>query len=80
MLNGSARNKGNTNYLLSLIKDKLNEKVETELINISDYKINYCLGCHKCEENRLCIQNDDVNIIHSKIQNSNFLLIASPSY
>ncbi len=80
-LNGSARSNGNTNALLSIIAEKLDRNVfEARIINISDYKISYCLGCHSCETTRKCIQNDEMENIYHAFEKSDLICIASPSY
>lgn len=80
-LNGSARGNGNTNALLSMIAEQLDKNVfEARIINISDYKINYCLGCHNCEKTRKCIQNDDMGNIYNAFEEVDLICMASPSY
>jgi multimeric flavodoxin WrbA len=81
LLNGSPRKNGNTNTILSIIIERLNKEIfEPQLINISDYKINYCLGCHECEKTKKCIQTDDMEIIYNSLKNVDLICIASPSY
>jgi len=80
-LNASARKNGNTNSLLSNIINGIDPKIfESELINISECKINYCLGCHGCEKTRKCVQNDDIIQIYSSFEKADLICIASPSY
>lgn len=80
-LNGSARENGNTHFLLSKIKDSLDkQKTESEIINISEKDINYCLGCHSCETTRVCIQKDGVDEIYDSLKKADLICVASPSY
>ncbi|HAV91927.1 TPA: hypothetical protein DCW38_01945 [candidate division WOR-3 bacterium] len=81
MLNGSARKNGSTNALLTMIADHFKQsKFECDLINISDYKINYCLGCQECKETKECKQIDDVKIIYEILKTADLIIVATPSY
>ncbi|MGL1893662.1 MAG: flavodoxin family protein [Spirochaetaceae bacterium] len=80
-LNGSGRADGNTNYLLSKIVNSLDETaITSEIINISDKEINFCRGCHVCEETRVCVQTDGVDEIYNSFKKADLICIASPSY
>ncbi len=81
LINGSARNNGSCSFLL----DKINKafelnNFEVKKYNISDMNINYCLGCKKCYTDGRCVQNDDVEMIVENILNSDYVVIATPSY
>lgn len=78
---GSARNNGSCAYLI----DKFIEGVgdNNTIIKkycVSNIKINYCYGCKKCYENGECVQNDDVKTVVTDILNSDFIVIAAPSW
>lgn len=80
---GSARTNGSSAFLIdTFIKGVMesNNKAQIQKYDISECNINYCLGCKKCYENGLCIQNDDVKSIVENILTSDFTVIASPSY
>ncbi len=81
-LNSSGRKNGNTACLLSKIVEKLDKnRLSVEIINISEQKINYCLGCHECETlSRKCVQHDDVETIYQSFKNAEIICIASPDY
>src|SRR6056297_911039 len=73
------------NGLISKITSKVIEGAqssghETEIINLFDYKIEYCLGCWGCEKKGRCVINDDFNSIFEKVRDSNVLILASPTY
>ena len=53
---------------------------ETELINLYDYRIEYCLGCWGCERKGVCVLNDDFNLIFEKVKKADVLILSSPSY
>jgi multimeric flavodoxin WrbA len=82
LLNGSARNNGSTFTALSIIDNALDKSIfQPTVLNISDFNINYCLGCHCCEKTRKCIQcNDDISRIFEYFIQSDIICIASPSY
>ena len=81
ILNGSARANGNTFLLLSRLVNYFKDSdVNTEIINISDKKINFCLGCHHCEKTRACIQSDGVDEIYDSFKKADLICVASPSY
>jgi len=81
---GSARKDGNTAILVNYIFDELKkEGIETELIQFAGKKINGCMACRKCFENknRQCIQKDDiVNDCIIKMTEADGILLASPIY
>ena len=80
---GSARTDGSTAFLIdTFIKGITDNHQNTEIkkYNISTAKIGYCLGCKKCYENGICVQNDDTDKIVEDVLSSDFVIIASPSY
>jgi multimeric flavodoxin WrbA len=83
LINGSPR-KQNTYNILSQIEVLLrNDKFETELINISDFKIEKCTGCYMCmlKGYESCpYKNDDVKVIDEKIKESDGVVIGSPVF
>ena len=81
ILNGSPKKKGSTNLILTRISEGLNDSIiQSELINISDFKLNYCTGCEYCMTHLKCIQNDDIHLLTQKIIENNIIVIGSPSY
>ncbi len=80
-LNGSPRQNGNTGYLIKYTLDQLEKKgIETEYINLSDYKIGQCTGCYKCVEAKKCVIQDDFMTIFEKMVESDGFLLGSPTY
>lgn len=48
-INGSPRRNGNTAFLIQTVFNELHQEgIETELIQITDYKINGCMACGAC--------------------------------
>ncbi|WP_461206213.1 flavodoxin family protein [Clostridium sp. DL1XJH146] len=80
LINASNR-KRNTYSLLSSIGEILkNNGFETELITLSDYKIDYCKGCEVCILKDKCVIKDDASIIMKKIIDCDGLVIGTPVY
>lgn len=73
------------NGLVSSLADKVLEGAlsighETEMLNLYDCKIDYCLGCWGCTRKGRCVLNDDFNSIYEKVKNADVLVLASPTY
>ncbi|WP_051957804.1 flavodoxin family protein [Desulfobacter vibrioformis] len=76
---------GNTDTFLSTIMDQAKEKgLETETINLSEFKIENCIHCNFClnkqKADRYCALRDDVQIIYEKLESANIIVFASPVY
>jgi len=81
-ISGSPRKDGNTEVLvreaLKPFRDKGWEAVEFFL---SDKTINPCIGCETCSDTGLCaIEGDDMELLLSKFENCDALVIGSPAY
>src|ERR1035437_7924749 len=83
-LNGSARKGGNTAILLRyVLKELEQERIETELIELSGAKIHGCLACRKCSARKdcRCSQTGDMgNVYNEKMEAPNGILLGSPTY
>lgn len=80
LINASNRRK-NTYKLLSSIEDILKNKgYETELISLSNYKIDFCKGCEACILKGDCFLKDESKIVMKKIIESDGLVIGTPVY
>ena len=78
---GTNRRKGNVTQLCEKILEGANENGhQSELINLYDYKINYCIGCWACSNNGKCSQNDDFEEVYNKVVDSDVVVIGSPVY
>jgi multimeric flavodoxin WrbA len=78
---GSPRDKGCT----SLIVDKVIEGFQNNSFEIvkhvlGNMEIEYCLGCKRCQTSNKCVQRDDMDIIFHDLFDSDFVIIAAPSY
>lgn len=78
---GTNRKKGNVTKLCEKILEGANENGhQGELINLYDYKINYCTGCWACSNNGNCSQNDDFDQVYNKVVEADVIVIGSPVY
>ena len=53
---------------------------ETELIDLTHYKINFCKGCVTCYKDGTCHQKDDYNALKKKILEADGIILSSPNY
>lgn len=81
---GSPKKTGKTAAALNLFEEKmLSAGNDVERVNITDYKINACLGCYACmgkKEEPGCIQKDDAADIFTKMSTADTIVMASPLY
>lgn len=81
---GSARKKKHTYNATEIFLKKLSnyEKIDYEIITLSDYHLEPCRGCKLCfekgEEN--CPLKDDRDILIEKLDNSDAVVFSSPNY
>ncbi len=83
IVNGSPRKKGNCHYLISSLIEGIKENNGTfDLINLQELKISPCDACESCIRNKPkgCIKHDDMTELYSKIENSDSIVFASPTY
>lgn len=83
LINGSSK-EGCTYTALSRIAESLNEEqIETEIINLGGKPIRDCIGCKMCfkgGENRCVFDDDIVNEIISKAEESDGFIFGTPVY
>jgi len=82
--NGSARADGNTAMLVREIFKPLEaEGIETELVQMAGMKLDGCIACYVCAENkdrRCAVDSDDMNGLIEKMDSADAVILASPSY
>lgn len=82
--NGSPRKDGNTTTLINhLLQQIEHEKIETELVQLSEREIGGCIACFKCHENqdRQCaVKKDAANAYIQKIIEAQGIVLGSPVY
>lgn len=83
LINGSSR-KECTYTALSKVAESLNEEgIETEIINLGGTPVRDCIGCNMCAKNgnARCVFNDDVvNTIIEKADESDGFILGTPVY
>ena len=82
--NGSARKGGNTAILINyVLKELQKEGIETELLQLAGQKIQGCMVCFKCYENKdgKCAFKDDIlNTCVEKMVEADGIILGSPTY
>lgn len=81
-INGSARKDGNTAIIIGKVFDELNnEGIETDLIQLANYKIRPCRGCFGCKGRGNCVfTSDGFAEIFSLIIDADGIILGSPVY
>lgn len=80
-INGSARKDGNTAILIKTVFDELmKEGIETELIQLSENRIEGCRACHKNKDKQCVITDDFFNECLAKMIASDGIILGSPVY
>jgi multimeric flavodoxin WrbA len=82
--NGSARPDGNCTLLIKEVFSQLEQHdILTELVLLSQKKIQPCTACYQCHENqnrRCIIEDDDLNDCIAKMMEAQGIILASPTY
>jgi multimeric flavodoxin WrbA len=82
--NGSARKDGNTAILVKEVFKELKKAgIRTELVQLAGKKIQGCIACGKCFENkdqRCVIKGDILNECIEKMLEADGIILASPTY
>jgi multimeric flavodoxin WrbA len=76
----SARKRGNSAILLAEALDHLRADFETEMVFLTDHRIEPCEGCHYCEGHGSCRIDDDMRRLSERLSGADAILLASPSY
>jgi multimeric flavodoxin WrbA len=81
---GSARKKGNTATVLAKFEDiAVSNGHEIDRINITNYKLNGCIGCDKCQsilDQPGCVQKDNMLSIFKRMIASDVIIYSTPLY
>ncbi|MCD8041121.1 MAG: flavodoxin family protein [Clostridia bacterium] len=77
---GSARDNGSTAYLIDKLISGLSNKAIVKKYVMGNIDLKFCTGCKQCYIDGNCVQNDDVKDIVTNILDSDYVVIASPSY
>ena len=80
---GSARKKGTYSAVQEFEKSlKKFGDIDFEYVFLSDYNLEFCCGCKVCFDKgeQFCPHNDDRNVLIEKMEKSDGVVFASPSY
>lgn len=77
---GSARNNGSTAYLIDSFISGLDRNTTIKKYNVGDINMQFCIGCKHCYIDGNCVHNDAVKNIITDILDSDYAVIAAPSY
>lgn len=84
LINGSPRKAGNTFLALSEVAKTLKaEGIESEIVQLGTQPVRSCIACNSCAakgENRCVFDDDLCNLVASKMQECDALVIGSPVY
>lgn len=82
VLVGSVRVNGNTDLLVRSFVEGARRHSEVEVISVSAYHVNPCIGCNSCfsREGHWCFQDDDMSMIYQKLKDADIIVAASPVY
>ncbi|MHA1377884.1 MAG: flavodoxin family protein [Candidatus Helarchaeota archaeon] len=83
-INGSHRPNRNTRYLIektlkAAVRAGKDITVKTEIINLSELKLEYCKACYGCNTEK-CPIDDDVRMVFDKMKTADGIVIGSPVY
>lgn len=78
---GSPRKKGNTTLLVEEVLSAIEDpEIETEILHLSDYRIEECDGCDLCIRERRCPKEDDMPQVEARLLEADCILLGAPSY
>jgi len=80
-INSSPNINGNTATLMHWVEEGvIQSAARSEWIDLKGKDIHYCLGCNHCLKTGKCIQDDYIQVLKKKIDESDGLVVGSPVY
>lgn len=85
VINGSYRDDGITDQAVAVALEALqDESVNTELVNLREYPIEFCLNCRECTQQPgtdpgKCVLEDGMHDLIEKIEAADAYILASPT-
>lgn len=78
---GSPRRGGNTETLVDAILEGAKAKgASTEKVVLDELELRSCKGCFVCSKTHKCIQDDDMNMLATKMRESTVWVLGTPIY
>ncbi|NBI07188.1 flavodoxin family protein [Senegalia massiliensis] len=82
-ISGSPRKNGNTANILNTIQKCISKTHEMDILYLTDYNINGCLGCSQCQrifDKIGCVQKDDTIMLLNHLIKADIILYGTPLY
>lgn len=80
-INGSHRaGKGTAALLQAALDSTAVSGASTELVELAQLDIEFCIGCNACLGRTSCTLSDDMNDLYEKMRDADAILLASPDY
>lgn len=80
-INGSHRpGKGTAALIEAAFEEARAAGLDTELIELSTCRIEYCSGCNRCLGQKTCTIDDDMTRISQQLREADGIILASPNY
>ncbi|GFP19015.1 hypothetical protein HKBW3S03_00519 [Candidatus Hakubella thermalkaliphila] len=77
----SPRRGGNTDILLDrVLEGAASRGAEVEKVVLRGFNIEPCRECNSCQKTGQCVVEDDMQLLYSKIEEANALILASPIF
>jgi hypothetical protein len=78
---GTSRTSGSISSMCRRVLEGAADRgAEAELLNLYDYKIEYCLGCWQCHELGRCVIDDDFQALFEQVWSADVIVLGSPVY
>lgn len=72
---------GNTGLMMEMLREPLDrEGFDLEIVNLSELRIEYCIGCGQCLEKGACWIGDDYKALATKALKADAVVLGSPVY
>lgn len=79
--NGSHRaGKGTASLIRAAFEEAEAKGCETELVELSQCDIGYCIGCNRCMAKPECTVHDDMQGLYEKMRAADGIILGSPNY
>lgn len=74
----ASKRKGSSRYVAEKLEKVLNSK-DVKIIQLSDYKIEYCTGCLECDETHKCNIEDGMAELLEEVKIADILIFITPT-
>ena len=80
-INGSHRpGKGTAALLQTALSAAESQGAQTELVELGQLDIKYCVGCNACMRKPACALHDDMDALMDKMRAADGIIVATPDY